>query len=199
MPPQRTGNGVDPPQKRAFVWPPRRSPAGPESTSTAVSRIQGRAVHGPQEKPTPASVPVQALDFPKSRGHRASSAWSEIERTWLDVTAPPLAQRMAQEYWSPDAPAEYCRRCGLSVERHARADDGQCSDCRHGETPRPPWQRLIRLGEYEAPLSQWIGEVKFTRWRKLGRDLGRVLGDSVLAEMERRTPGRRGDSLKARL
>jgi predicted amidophosphoribosyltransferase len=89
---------------------------------------------------------------------------------------------MAEAYWIPDALTDYCPRCGLTVRRH-EVVDGLCLACQGGQTPRPPWQRIIRLGEYEPPLSQWICEVKFTRWRKLGRDLGRLLGDSIACQL----------------
>lgn len=39
----------------------------------------------------------------------------------------------------------------------------------------------MRLGRYEAPLSDWICEVKFTRWRVLGFELGRTLGRQLRA------------------
>jgi hypothetical protein len=90
---------------------------------------------------------------------------------------------MAEEYWNPDAAKDYCCRCGLSVGPQ-EAIDGQCAACQANETTRPPWQRIIRLGEYESPLNRWICEVKFTRWRKLGWDLGRVLGRSIQAHMQ---------------
>ena len=167
---------------QGFVWPPRgarRQEVSPSPATFPRPELQVQAAHS--KSPTLRLI----APAPAPRGQSAlARMWAEIEHAWLDVTAPPLAQRMVEEFWVPDAPAEYCRRCGLSIERHARANDGQCSECRHGETARPPWQRLIRLGEYESPLSQWICEVKFTRWRKLGRGLGHVLGDSILAEME---------------
>ena len=90
---------------------------------------------------------------------------------------------MAEAYWTPDARVDYCPRCALTLGKH-EAVDGLCAACQNGETTRPPWQRIIRVGEYESPLNRWICEVKFTRWRKLGRDLGRVLGDSIQAQIE---------------
>ncbi len=102
--------------------------------------------------------------------HCASSAWSEIERT--GPTSPPRRSRSA---WprSTGPPISLRNTAGAVVcpsIRHACADDGQCPDCRRGDTTRPPWQRLIRFGEYEPPLSQWICEVKFTALAKAGTE-----------------------------
>lgn len=166
-----------------FVWPPRALsveyvPAVVEVSAPSTPPTRGSR---PQTRPptsAPTSLPERALS-----GSRLARVWSEIEHTWLDVVASPLAERMAEEYWSPDVPKDYCCRCAVSVGLH-EAVDGQCAACQAGESTRAPWQRIIRLGEYESPLNRWICEVKFTRWRKLGWDLGRVLGRSIHAQMQ---------------
>lgn len=162
-----------------FVWPPRALPQqyipAPVEVAAPSSPRDSRFRNRP-----PAPIPIPACAPP---GSGLARAWSEIEHTWLDVVASPLAERMAEEYWAPDKPSDYCPRCALSVGPH-EAVDGLCAACQSGESKRPPWQRIIRLGEYESPLNRWICEVKFTRWRKLGWDLGRVLGKSIQVQMQ---------------
>lgn len=170
-----------------FVWPPRALPveyvpAHPEPVPASAPARGSRSQLRPRS-PAPTPLPERAPS-----GSRLARAWSEIEHAWLDVVASPLAERMAEEYWSPDAPKDYCRRCAVSVGPQ-EAVDGQCAACHANETTRPPWQRVIRLGEYESPLNGWICEVKFTRWRKLGWDLGRVLGRSIQTQMQEALAG----------
>lgn len=43
----------------------------------------------------------------------------------------------------------------------------------------------MRLGPFEGVLRDAVHDVKFTRWRRLGDDLGRMLGARVGAELER--------------
>jgi predicted amidophosphoribosyltransferase len=83
---------------------------------------------------------------------------------------------------------DYCPRCAETLDPEAQ----ETSECPHCRGTRPPWDRIIRLGEYRPPLSGWIHEVKFTRWRRLGHDLGLVLAGSILAQM--RAAGLREDA-----
>lgn len=96
----------------------------------------------------------------------------QAERIWLSPVAEPLPIRMRREGWRPDDPGDYCGRCGEAVGPH-EADEFGCSACR---SVNWPWARFVRLGAYEAPLAGWIAEVKFSRWRAMGRSLGRELG-----------------------
>jgi predicted amidophosphoribosyltransferase len=175
---ENVGGGAGAP----FVWPPRTPVIGLDSTPPQRSHSRPSPLRSSGEPDSSLPQRNSPLATADSHPDRLSSAWAEVEHTWLDLTAAPLDQRMAAEYWAPDSPSDYCPRCGLSVGRHDRREDG-CVACADGQVPRPPWQRIIRLGEYEAPLSQWVCEVKFTRWRKLGRDLGRLLGDSIAEQM----------------
>lgn len=166
-----------------FVWPPRKPPVEVPAHQPIAPRKEHPSDSQDgvyQDRPRPRQP--APLPPPRLLGSPIARAWSDIERTWLDVVAPPLAQRMAEEYWSPDSPTDYCPRCAATVGKH-EAVDMLCSECQSGITTRPPWQRIVRLGEYEAPLNRWICEVKFTRWRKLGRDLGRVLGESIQTQI----------------
>jgi ComF family protein len=99
---------------------------------------------------------------------------------WLGLATPPLAERMAEAGWTPDEPRAFCSRCGQQVGPH-EADDTGCSRCR---ARRLAWSRLVRLGSYTGMLREAVQEVKFTRWRRLGHDLGRMLGRSLAVALE---------------
>jgi ComF family protein len=175
---------ADPP---IFVWPPKRPPHPSQramptpdpGAATIAQSFPDQVVSRPQ--PPGASPPSFALHAPASRSvPSVSPVWPSIEETWLDVTAPPLHRRLAELGWRPDSPDAYCPVCGQS-----RAQPGRpCPDC----PEKPAWQRLVRLGPYYSPLTRLIHEVKFTRWRRLGRDLGTLLGQSVATEIDRIHP-----------
>jgi predicted amidophosphoribosyltransferase len=160
------------------VWPPRAGEVGATPSLSEVSNL--RSIEPPPK--APARAPLAPVETP-ANSKRLAEHWFEIEQTWLDVVAPALPERMRVERWSPDTAADYCSACALSVRRDELEED-RCAACRSGETKRPPWQRILRLGEYAPPLDQWIREVKFTRWRRLGLDLGRLLGDVLRPEVE---------------
>jgi predicted amidophosphoribosyltransferase len=109
----------------------------------------------------------------------------EFERTWLGLTTPPLRDRIVEAGWAPDDPHQYCRRCGSTVGPHD-ADDTGCSACRG---KRLEWDRMVRLGPFIGLLREMVLEVKFTRWRRLGHELGEVLGRAVLAAAENEGAG----------
>lgn len=120
----------------------------------------------PPARPTP----------PPARTWRSSLL--EIERVWLGLTTPPLHDRIAAAGWTPDSPDRYCGRCGSTVGPHEAGPDG-CPACRRR---RLPWERMVRLGEYTGLLRDVVQEVKFSRWRRLGDEIGAILGQE-LAEM----------------
>lgn len=160
-----------------FVWPPR-APIEVQHPATP------RAPEAEPPAPEPASVKPSTRKPARHKPEPRPRSWlAQIEHTWLDTLAPPLHERMHIEGWAPDAISDYCHRCGESIvatdAAHKPADD-RCPACRNA---RLPWERIVRLGEYEHPLMQWIHEVKFTRWRRLGRDLGRLLGDAAAADL----------------
>lgn len=146
--------------KHTFVWPPKPASLEPVALGS----------------PTPAGGAAVSAPAP-SLFTRLSRALSEIEHHWLDPIALPLAQRARESGWHPDEPAAYCDRCGHDIGAY-ESDEVQCSRCAR---LRLPWERCIRLGRYEAPLADWICEVKFTRWRVLGFELGRMLGRQLRA------------------
>lgn len=144
-----------------FVWPPR-----------------------PVDVPAPAKDDGSVERAPAPAAATARAPWKEIldeiERVWLGRITPPLESRLAEAGWTPDPPEAFCPRCATSAGAH-EADDTGCSSCRG----RPlPWERAIRLGEYAGVLRELILEVKFTRWRRLGDRLGRMLGATLAQALE---------------
>lgn len=140
--------GPDSALEQVFVWPPR-----------------------PVEGATPA---ITEPETPRFGGEAAPTIlrwvrWGrQIEGHWLVPTALPLAQRIEQIGWSPDALGDYCERCGSTIGPH-ESDEFGCAECRG---MRPPWARFTRLGSYEGALAEWVREVKFQRSRWLGASLG---------------------------
>lgn len=112
---------------------------------------------------------------------RAETWWESAERTWLGVTTPPFVQRAKEAGFVPDAPEAYCARCGRTWTGGGHAGFG-CGGC-EGETA--PWNRIIRVGEYEGLLGEVIRELKFQRWRRVGMDLGTLMGAVLGAELRR--------------
>jgi len=91
---------------------------------------------------------------------------------FLGLTRPTFAERAADAGWRPDDPGMYCSRCAHTVGPH-EADGAGCSRCRGVKLP---WARATRLGPYTGLLREAIHEVKFSAWRRLGTDLGTLLG-----------------------
>ena len=142
----------------SFVWPPTPLPPEP---------------NGPPGLPVGAAgvgVGAAPSETPWRRWLRS------FERVWLDPVAEPFALRAASVGWRRDEPEAYCDRCGHDVAEHEATEYG-CAACR---ATRPPWDRFVRLGAYEPPLSLWVQEVKFTRFHALARSLGRELGRALL-------------------
>lgn len=105
----------------------------------------------------------------------AKLVWRAFERQWLAPTAVTLHERAREAGWAPDEPGMYCDRCGGAVGEFEATEFG-CATCRE---MRPRWERFVRLGAYEGELAEWIQEAKFTKWRALGLELGRWLGERV--------------------
>ena len=154
-------------QVNRFVWPPR-TPVEVEISPALTEPAP------PRPQPTPRRERPREITIDSTR------SWlSHIEHTWLDTLAPPLHERMVTENWMPDVVGDYCPMCAETVGRHDLTES-RCPACRN---TRPPWERIIRLGPYEHPLRHWIHEVKFTRWRRLGTDLGKLLGESIAVQL----------------
>lgn len=154
-----------PEAERKFVWPPRRIEGiGAASDGPAAA---SRKAEGPGA-PTPPPAQVQS---PSSWGALVRS----VERTWLGLDVAPLYERTQDAGWTPDDLSAYCPRCGTTVGSYEASETG-CAACR---ARRLPWERLVRLGPYTGLLREMVHEVKFTRWRRLGDELGQLLGESL--------------------
>lgn len=155
-----------------FVWPPRPAASAPDETlRDGVRHPDPPRDASIDERPRRGIAPAPGKE----------SALLQIERTWLGLIAPPLPIRMAEAGWAPDAWTEYCQRCGQTAGPHD-SDDTGCSICRKH---RLPWERLVRLGDFAGLLREMVLEVKFQRWRRLGDDLGQLLGRAVGESLDR--------------
>ncbi|MHC4977214.1 MAG: ComF family protein [Planctomycetota bacterium] len=143
-------------ETQPFEWPPSTPVPDGEAGSAGEIIAPEPVVLAPVERPRVA-------------------LWRQLEETWLEPTVPALGVRMIEAGWEPDAPCAYCNRCGVSVGGHEQDEFG-CASCRD---VRWPWDRFVRLGEYDGVLREWIHEAKFRRWRAVGVGLGRMLGESL--------------------
>ncbi len=149
----------------SFVWPPRPMPADPATPQSAQdSGVEPPALSGGTGLPW-----APPLGWLRS-----------VEVAWMDPLGGPLAQRQQAAGWTPDDFDTYCDRCGHEVGINEATEFG-CARCRD---LRLPWQRFIRLGAYEAPLSEWVCEVKFSRSVRLGLQLGQLLGTRIATMLE---------------
>ena len=69
---------------------------------------------------------------------------------------------------------------GTAWGAHDYSEGDGCHRC---ESKRLPWERAVRLGPYEDLLRDAILETKFTRWRHVGEQLGRRLGESLCSTL----------------
>ncbi|CAG0970064.1 hypothetical protein PHYC_01195 [Phycisphaerales bacterium] len=149
-----------------FAWPPRAGGSPQDDPTPVIPRRR--------ETATGSSLDLGVGD------HEFRGWWHAFERTWLGLSRPPLVIRAAEAGWAPDEPHAYCPRCGGTVGSF-EIDKKGCLACRES---RVPWKRAVRLGSYEGVLRDMIHDVKFTAWRSLGVELGRLLGTSVAAACE---------------
>jgi predicted amidophosphoribosyltransferase len=126
-------------------------------------------------------------DMPEESPNRVTvlRPWREslisIEREWLGLRSAPLDVRLGDAGWTPEPAGHACPRCARSVGAFG-ADASGCADCR---SHRPPWDRIVRLGPYQGILGEIVREIKFERFRSLGVQTGRLLGDKLrIAMME---------------
>ena len=156
--------------REPFVWPPSRErrPAGAHNDAPASP-----------EAPDVTNRPWRAI---------WRDAWLDIERTWLGLESAPLEDRIREEAWAPDAAASYCPRCGGNSGHNECLDPLNAAageaGCRHCRPIRVAWDRVVRLGPYEGLLRDAVLEVKFQRARGIGRDVGRLLGQAVIRDLQ---------------
>lgn len=162
-------------RKRKFVWPPTRA------VEVAARGVRATGDAGELKRALPTGDPLASrvweaeAPIPSWR-----SALREIERVWMGLASPPLAERMAETGWMADEAHDYCGRCGRTVGAH-EADGSGCSRCRGRALA---WERLVRLGEYRGLLRDVVHEVKFTRWRNVGDQIGRMLGRELASRLD---------------
>ncbi len=167
----------------AFAWPPR-----------PLAEEKAAPVEGAWGESSPASLKNEG-----GEGGRLDQWLREFERVWLDPIAQPLAIRArewvgqrvggveCEEGWTADSAGEYCDRCGGDIGENELNEFG-CARCRDS---RLRWRRVVRLGRYAPPLSEWVCEVKFSRSKRLGLELGEALGHRIAEalDLERRGSG----------
>ncbi len=84
-------------------------------------------------------------------------------------------EQAAAAGWSPEPLSAACWRCGASMAAEAVTLQG----CPYCLGTQPPWMRIIRLGPYAAPLSQWIQYLKFHRAWAWGPWAGELLATRI--------------------
>lgn len=150
---------------------PEREPA-----ASAPQQARGKFIWPPR--------PIQVPAHDDDHGHVVElaaadsvplSLWERIEREWFGVVTPPLVRRLADAGAAPDSIDSYCWRCGRTVGPY-ETDAHGCSKCRGS---RPHWDRFVRLAEYAKPWDRIVQDVKFTKWPRLGVDLGHELGRQI--------------------
>ncbi|MFZ2874210.1 MAG: hypothetical protein WAZ94_06980 [Phycisphaerales bacterium] len=154
-----------PPKPARFQWPPKPAPD-----------------LGPPSDPAQWRHHQPAFERARARGESLDMAPGAdlgvvhaIETAWLGLSRAPLDVRAAEWGWTPDAASAYCSRCGSTVGAF-EMDERGCTACRGVSLA---WDRAIRLGAYEGLLRDLIHELKFTAWRRVGRDMGMLLGEAL--------------------
>lgn len=168
-------NSVDPSlQRTPLTWPPRGLPADPDPT---------RWIKPPRDAD---QDPRDAADWSRSEPERG---WLEqIERFWLGRTSETFLDRATHRGWAPDEPETYCARCGSRVgyyELGPEGEDSPTDGCGGCARKRLPWERFVRLGDYQGLLRRAVHELKFQAWRPVGRELGGLLGAAIARDLDR--------------
>lgn len=192
MKPAETDPGSLPQGGERFAWPPRPMSGVPDVHRTSAGRVEAHLAHSPGMESVDVT-PVRPARIDPPRFPKYQEALKDIETVWLGQTRAPFAERAREDGWVPDGAGAYCPRCGVSCGSHEAldpdelgdgvpVDDAGCPSCRGR---RLSWHRLIRLGEYNGLLREVILETKFSRWRRLGYDVGRVLGEQFKPYLQR--------------
>lgn len=119
-----------------------------------------------------------------------STGWLDaVERYWLGLTSQGFIDRARRYGWAPDAEGSYCPRCGTRVGLYElampEAGDAGVQGCPACERRKLPWNRCVRLGDYHGLLRRAVHELKFRRWRPVGREVGAMLGAAIATELDR--------------
>lgn len=162
----RAKSTVEPADAGRFVWPPGRVEVKP-----AVGGEEAGAA-----RPTGGGREAESRVLAPPRGVIARW-WAEIEATWIGLAEPPLYVQATRAGWSPESVGDYCPRCGEDAPPMTATVTG-CPSCRER---RVAWDRLVRLGRYEPPVEGWVHQIKFRAWRRLGAQVGELLGERLRA------------------
>jgi predicted amidophosphoribosyltransferase len=157
-----------------LVWPPR--------PLTQTDLATSRSSRGSNNNLPPELEPV---DNPETTGTPPTNPtwWREVEHHWLGLTSLGFVERARAQGWAPDHAEAYCPRCGTRVGLYEvalpEAADFGIQGCPACDRRRLPWSRVVRLGDYHGLLRRAVHELKFQRWRPVGRELGMLLGSAL--------------------
>lgn len=171
---------------RRVPWPPHAAEGDAPPRESAYWRTP-RALGDDDGR---RAATMASIDLPAPRegtlGERVRAWWEAIETVWLGRTAASFLERAAAQGWAPDPPMLYCPSCAESVGPYELQRDSsgreRCGSCAGS---RLPWQRALRLGDYRGLLRRAVHELKFTAWRRVGEELGTLLGAMIALELDR--------------
>ncbi|MEZ6241802.1 MAG: hypothetical protein R3B57_02050 [Phycisphaerales bacterium] len=152
-------------EQAGFTWPPVE--AGGSGSAVAWDA-----------HPAPAPITLDDLLGGRREPGRVRQALHEVERVWLGFGSRAVGERLRTSGWAPP-PA--CWRCGGVVGAHEVDGEG-CATCR---PVRTPWDRFVRLGLYDGVLREAVLELKQTAWRRIGGELGAMMGRRLAIELDR--------------
>lgn len=152
-----------------FVWPPAKEARSPVRSDLPSALDDANELLG-----TPATA-----DRATTNRARLAGVASSLESDLLGVRAASFRRWADAIGWTRDAAGSFCWRCAGTVGPY-ECDGGGCADCRG---KRLAWNRALRLGRYESGLRAGVMELKFGRWRRTGREIGRELGSAIAGEL----------------
>jgi ComF family protein len=82
---------------------------------------------------------------------------------------------MRQAGWRVDRPDEYCRRCGATTGAGGSTAKG-CGSCLG---KKMPWNRVVRLGVYDDPISWWVWQFKYHHQWAWAKMLGPMIAGAI--------------------
>jgi predicted amidophosphoribosyltransferase len=65
------------------------------------------------------------------------------------------------------------------------SEDDPASGCHACHRVNLPWDRFVRLGEYEDEVRRVVLDIKFGRWRELGEEMGVMAGEHLMQRLQR--------------
>ncbi len=166
-----------------LVWPPK-----PVDAQDSIRwKIPGSS-RDPDR--TFVDIPAELVGLDPAPQPMPSAGWlDQVERYWLGLTSQGFIERARKYGWAPDSTGTYCPRCGSRVGLYElaipEAGDAGTSGCPACERKRLPWTRCVRLGDYHGLLRRAVHELKFRRWRPVGREIGSMLGAALAGELDR--------------